>query len=140
MVTASVLFILLHLLLEKHCRSQRRFGRTIETIAWTMFGIILCGTTISRLYFGCHFFHQCFLGICCGITCSQLIKNRSLNKFLMEMDKIKAFVIAFIFAIAMLSVYYSHFAFGVDPQWSILKVWMEFHTVQCSKSISLLSF
>lgn len=123
MVTATILYILLRSLLDDTNLGQCRFNRLLKGSAWSAFVVILCGTTVSRMYFGCHFFHQCFIGICCGITLSQLLRNEWLTKYLMEVSKLKALALTTDMGLFMGSMYFSHYVFGADPQWAVRKVY-----------------
>lgn len=123
MVTTTVLFVILQSCLERKQLFQKEiFNQILRTFAWLAFILILCATTITRMFFGCHFFHQCFIGLCCGITISQSLKNEWLNKCLMELGKCKALIIAIGIGLFMAGVYFMHFLIGVDPQWAVRKV------------------
>lgn len=74
------------------------------------------------MFFACHFFHQCVLGSCFGITISQFLQHRKINRFLTEIHRLKGIILGVAVLILCIAVYYAHFIMAKDPQWAVKKV------------------
>lgn len=127
MFTASILFFIIRTLFYESSWCRRYLNNTLKCFLWNIYIGILGLITIARMFFACHFFHQCFLGSCCGITVSQLIQHPRLNRILIELNKSKAFLLGCAMVMLSIAVYFGHYMFSMDPQWAVQKVKTSFY-------------
>lgn len=122
MMTASILFFIIRSIIYRTHWCRKRMNKTFKYFIWNIYVCIIGLVTLSRMYFGCHFSHQCLLGSYFGMTISQLLQNQKLNRSLIEMKRPKAALYGFGLLIIILCCYFGHQLFGYDPQWTIQKV------------------
>lgn len=122
MFTASILFFVIRTIFYQSPWFRRYLNKPFKYFLWNVYVGILGFVSISRMFFACHFFHQCVLGSCFGITISQFLQHRKINRFITEMHRAKALFVGFSVFILCISVYYAHFALARDPQWAVKKV------------------
>lgn len=121
MLTASVLFFIVRTIFQSPWLC-RQLSTTYKYLVWNIYVSILGLVSISRIYFACHFFHQCVFGICFGVGISQFLQNRRVNRSLTEWRRKKALLLGFGVLILSISIYYSHFIISHDPHWAVRKV------------------
>lgn len=92
----------------------------IKLVGWTIYGMILTLVGSSRMYFGCHFFHQCIFGAILGYLQTRCLIGRGgvLNQ-VVSARKWPAFKIWFSMILMALIVYFWQLLLGVDPMWTI---------------------
>ncbi|XP_031619959.1 glucose-6-phosphatase 2 [Contarinia nasturtii] len=121
MFTASILFFVIRTIFYQSPWFRRYLNKPFKYFLWNVYVGVLGFISISRMFFACHFFHQCVLGSCFGIIISQFLQHRKVNRLLMEMHR----GMALLFGIAVLSlcitVYYAHYILAHDPQWAVKK-------------------
>lgn len=117
----------LRLLRQRQVQQQLRGStsniiRWLRPLCWTLYAAGLCMVAISRMYFGCHFLHQCVLGAALGWSlCHGLVQagnGRAMHRLLNTARLRLAVYFAAMVAVA-LAVYFGQIAIGVDPQWSV---------------------
>uniref|UniRef100_A0A6G1SJM0 glucose-6-phosphatase n=1 Tax=Aceria tosichella TaxID=561515 RepID=A0A6G1SJM0_9ACAR len=120
MVTAAVWYIILSSLLEAYQgyrRQMKQEGRVQNGLAvtlpvWSLYGALLVVVSVSRVFLGCHFPHQCLAGAALGLLVSRYISSRQI--------KAHHYVIASVF---LLATAFTTFALlqmlGFDPSWTI---------------------
>lgn len=124
MFNAALMYVVLVELLrssERHLSAKAT--RNLQFVCWNIFTIHLLLVSISRIYFGCHFLHQCVLGVILGVACTHYVLGQSgIVKWTLSaaMSKL-SWVIASVVAIA-LTIYFGQILLGIDPLWSIRKV------------------
>lgn len=125
MFTASILLFItrnMHIFFQQTPWIRRHLTPTFNYLFWNIYVGILGLIAISRMYFACHFFHQCVLGIFCGFAISHFLQDRTVNRCLTEMQRINSFLLGICFVILCVSVYYSHYLLSINPQWAVKKV------------------
>lgn len=122
MMTASIVFFIIRNIIYQTYWCRKRLTKAMKYFIWNIYISIIGLVTISRLYFACHFSHQCLFGSYFGIAVSQMIHSQKINRTLVEMKRPKALMIGFGILFLVVCTYYGHFVFGLDPQWSIQKV------------------
>lgn len=134
MFTASILFFVIRTIFYQSPWFRRYLNKPFKYFLWNVYVGILGFVSISRMFFACHFFHQCVLGSCFGITISQFLQHRKINRFLTGMHRITASLLGFAILILCISVYYAHFIIARDPQWAVKKVWICY--TNCNSSVA----
>lgn len=122
MLTASVLFYLIRTSFLQSSWVHRLLGPIFKYFVWNLYAGILGLISISRMYFACHFFHQCVSGICFGIVISYLLQHCEINRRLIGMGRINGVFLGICLLLLCVSVYYSHYLLHHDPQWAVKKV------------------
>lgn len=120
MFTASILFFVIQTILK---RPSQRSNKAIQYFAWNIYVAILMSISMARMFFACHFFHQCLLGAGFGITIGRMLQHRKINDAIMNFGRLKAIAVATAILSLTISIYFAHYLFGKDPQWSIQKVY-----------------
>jgi glucose-6-phosphatase len=77
---------------------------------------------LSRMYLGCHFFHQCAVGLILGVLVALAVLRNKLNAKLFTIRNRKSTLYAAIFVFVALSTYWIQKVINVDPLWSIKMV------------------
>lgn len=124
MFNAALMYVALFELLEnqKPRRSEKTF-RNLQIFCWTLFSMHLTLVSMSRMYFGCHFLHQCVLGVALGIACSKYMLGPSgIVNWLLNAEKWKLFAIAGALCLIVFGVFIGYHLLGFDPLWAIRKV------------------
>lgn len=123
MFTASVLFFIIRTLFQQSSWMRRHLTPTLKFLLWNVYVGALGLIAISRMYFACHFFHQCVLGIFFGIAISHFLQHRKVNQCLTEMRRKNGLLLGILLVIICVSVYYSHYFVSSNPQWAVKKVY-----------------
>lgn len=121
MFMATVFYVGMHDILQS-MEWYRKANAAIKYFTWNIFIVLLALVTISRLYFACHFLHQCLLGAGFGVIIAQFLRRRTINRKLIELTMAKAFMLGVALILLTVLVYCSHLLIQKDPQWSIRKV------------------
>lgn len=113
MVTAAVFYILIESLLRQS-RSQTK-SAMVNRFVWSVYTVILCTVSLSRVYLAAHFPHQCIMGSIIGVAVAMLVSNANTDAL-----KRKHYIMgsAAMFISAM-SVYAMIKSMGMDPLWSV---------------------
>lgn len=100
----------------------RKAGSMVRYCIWNIFLGVLAMITVSRLYFACHFLHQCLLGAGFGILIGHILNQSEINRKLNRLGFMSALSAYSMLLSLTFAVYGSHYIFETDPQWSIRKV------------------
>lgn len=122
MMTASILFFMIRSMIYRSHWFRKRMTIPLKYFIWNIYVCIIGLVTLSRMYFACHFSHQCLLGSYFGMTISQMLQTQRFNRFLIEMKRFNGMAVGLGILGLVLCTYFGHAAFGVDPQWTIQKV------------------
>lgn len=122
MMTASILFFIIRNIIYQTHWCRKRMSKTFRYFIWNIYVLIIGLVTLSRMYFACHFSHQCLLGSYFGMTISQMLQSKKINRFIVEMKRTMAFFCGFCVLGLVLGTYFGHHFLGNDPQWTIQKV------------------
>lgn len=101
----------------------RKSGSIVRYCIWNIFLAFLAMITVSRLYFACHFLHQCLLGAALGILIGHLLNESKISRKLNRMGLVSAAATYSMILSLAVAIYGSHYIMQKDPQWSIRKVW-----------------
>lgn len=124
MFSASILFFVIRSIFYQSPWLRRYLNKPFKFFLWNIYVSVLGLISISRMFFACHFFHQCVLGSCFGITISQFLQNRKVERFLIELNRLKGFLLGCILVVVCIAVYYAHYLIAEDPQWAVKKVFI----------------
>lgn len=120
MVTAAVWYIILSSLLEAYQTYQRqqhqdirlKASRQAKAVTWLLYAALLVVVSVSRVFLGCHFPHQCIAGAALGILTAKWISRQHIES--------KHFIVA---SGLLLTTAFATFALlqalGFDPSWTI---------------------
>lgn len=126
MVTGAVWYVVLAALLEAYANWQRqtldlKLGLGPRAAAWSAYATLLALVSVSRVFLGCHFPHQCLAGAALGLLLAKWISSQEI--------KAEHFVVA---AGALFTTAFGTFALlqalGFDPSWTI-----KLATTHCAK-------
>lgn len=113
MVTAAVWYILIEALLRQNGSLTKK--SMVNRICWSIYTIILCSVSLSRIYLAAHFPHQCALGMVIGVAVAMLVSNLDTDS-LTRNQYILGTVGLFLSA---LSTYAILRMMGFNPMWSV---------------------
>uniref|UniRef100_A0A182RJ95 glucose-6-phosphatase n=1 Tax=Anopheles funestus TaxID=62324 RepID=A0A182RJ95_ANOFN len=115
MTSTTYLFVIFSVL-EEYFGNYGRFSRISLRIAYysTLFFI-----SISRMYFGCHFLHQCIFGIILGIVMSKVCLSHRLEKYIAKQACKRRIAFVIFLCLIVLSLYWTQKLLGIDPQWAV---------------------
>lgn len=119
MFTASTLFFAIQTILQN---PSQRSNKAIQYFAWNIYVAILMLISMSRMFFACHFFHQCLFGAAFGIVIGRTLQSRRINNMIINLIRLEAFALAATVVLLTISIYFAHYLLASDPQWSIQKV------------------
>lgn len=119
MFTSSVLFLIIRTALPW---LRRHSSTSFKYLIWNIYVGVLGVISISRIYFACHFFHQCVFGIGFGIAVSQILQQRKIIRYLTELHVMKAILLGIFALVVCICVYFSHYIISRDPHWAVKKV------------------
>lgn len=128
MVTASVWYIILSSLLQAYQNYQRQQQQDIQVRTptasmgtWALYATLLSVVSVSRVFLGCHFPHQCLAGAALGLLVAKWVSSQNI-----EASHYVA-ASAFLFATAF-GTFGLLQALGFDPSWTI-----KLATTHCEK-------
>lgn len=113
MVTAAVWYILVESFLRR--RGTLEKSSILNRICWSVYTMILCFVSLSRVYIAAHFPHQCLLGACIGVSVAMLISHLDTDKFKLN-HYFYGTVLLFISALSTFAVLK---LLGFNPMWSV---------------------
>lgn len=128
MFQAAFLYVIVSELLKM---AQTRYpAKTSSIIGWGTYCIVLLLVGVSRMYFGCHFCHQCIVGGTLGYFQTNYIMSKS--NILKELCVARKFAMlkvgASMFLVALI-VHFTHIILGFDPLWTIRIVIIKWHSI-----------
>lgn len=122
MFSAAVLFCVIKSIFYHSTWFRYHSSKLLKIFVWNIYAFLLGFISISRMYFACHFFHQCVIGIGFGIIISQILQHRKINHDIMELHRKSAFFIGLCALLLCVAIYYAHFLISYDPHWAVKKV------------------
>lgn len=121
MIIASVLYAIMKETVHQ-TEWYKNAGRTVKCLTWNAFICIAALVSISRMYFACHFLHQCIFGAGLGVLLARLINRYGYNMRFAQFNVKKATLTGGLMVLLCVAVYGTQLIFQKDPQWSIRKV------------------
>ena len=114
MVTASIWYILVASFLKRKNLSDNK-SNIFKRIIWSVYTLLICSVSLSRVYIAAHFPHQCLLGALIGITVAVLTNHFDTSKF-KRSHYIKGSI--GVLGSAMLTYAFLRLL-GMNPMWSV---------------------
>lgn len=132
MMFSTVLFVIMQdslRLVDKNTNSSK----TVKYCSWNTFLSLVTLVCISRMYFACHFFHQCLFGVVIGIFVGYCIRRKDIYNHILHMRPLRALLIYISLMLLTVCIYFALLLFEIDPQWSVRKVCTHFrhHLLIC---------
>lgn len=121
MLFATILFVAMQDALQS-MQWYRTANNTVKYCTWNIFITFITLVAISRMYFACHFLHQCLLGVVIGISIGHCIRQPYVQQQLIDMRMADALVIGIVFVLLTGLFYFGQMFLRIDPQWSVRKV------------------
>lgn len=121
MLFATILFVAMQDALQS-MPWYRSASNTVKYCTWNIFISLLTLVAISRMYFACHFLHQCLLGVVVGISVGHFVRQPHVQRQLIDMRMLDALVIGIVLMLFMVAIYFGQMLLQIDPQWSVRKV------------------
>lgn len=121
MLFATILFVAMQDALQS-MPWYRAASSTVKYCTWNIFISLLTLVAISRMYFACHFLHQCLLGVVIGISIGHVIRQPHVQRQIIDMRMLDAFVIGVVMVLLAVVAYFGQMLLQIDPQWSVRKV------------------
>ncbi|XP_062551367.1 glucose-6-phosphatase 2 isoform X1 [Armigeres subalbatus] len=115
MTSTTYLYVIFSVLEE----AGIQYGRTVVVTLRACYYLSLLLISVSRMYFGCHFLHQCIIGILLGVVMTKLTMSLSFEKYLTKLTRKRRLGYCCLICLVLLGVYWGQKLFGVDPQWSV---------------------
>uniref|UniRef100_A0A182QTR7 glucose-6-phosphatase n=1 Tax=Anopheles farauti TaxID=69004 RepID=A0A182QTR7_9DIPT len=115
MTSTTYLFVIFSVLEE--CLGK--YGRLSIISLRVVYYSTLFFISISRMYFGCHFLHQCIFGIVLGIVMSKVCLSHRLEKYISKQSGKRRVGFVVLICLLMLSLYWIQKLLGIDPQWAV---------------------
>ncbi|RWS29486.1 glucose-6-phosphatase-like protein [Leptotrombidium deliense] len=113
MATAAIWYVIIEALLRRKGTLTKR--SMINRIFWSIYTIILCTVSLSRVYIAAHFPHQCALGMIIGIAVSMLVTNLDTDRF----ERKHYFAGTVCLVASAFSTFLILKALGMNPMWSV---------------------
>lgn len=121
MLFATTLYVAMQETLQSQ-KWYRTASGTVKYCTWNVFITVVTLVAISRMYFACHFLHQCLLGIVLGIAVGHFIRQPHIQRQLIKMPSTDALVVGLALVLLMITAYFGQILFEIDPLWSVHKV------------------
>jgi glucose-6-phosphatase len=119
LMTSAALLYTLTEILEVYLQKINQYLKiALRTIYYTTLFLI----SVSRMYFGCHFLHQCIVGYFMGALVARVTTSGKFEDFMAKLTKRKRILYLLFLWCEAFAVYWVQKAFGVDPQWSVKMV------------------
>lgn len=123
MGAAALLFVLIKAFITKYSQRYRNTDRKniISIVFWFIYVLLILLVSISRMYLGTHFFHQCIFGAVLGFMIGYYFGNQGqfLTEYWQYSNKLKMLCWVIVLLIITVSLYWLQKYFGIDPQWSV---------------------
>lgn len=123
MILAAVLYAAMEESIQT-CQWYKTGGNAIRCLTWNTYIFLLALVSISRMYFACHFLHQCVLGAALGVILMKLIRRHQLDGNFFHLSIGKATCVGVLLILITLVIYIAQLLLQKDPQWSIRKVFI----------------
>lgn len=115
MTSTTYLYVIFSVLEE----AGLQYGKSVVVALRICYYLSLLMISISRMYFGCHFLHQCIIGILLGVAMTKLTMSLSFEKYLTKLTRKRRLAYCSLICMVLLLVYWGQKLFGIDPQWSV---------------------
>lgn len=115
MVSAAVWYILIASFLEKSGGVGKNHKNMLVSISWSVYTILLCVVSLSRVYIAAHFPHQCLLGMAIGCCLATTMSKMSLDSLTLKHYVITTFGLLS----SALTTYGVLRVLGLNPLWSV---------------------
>jgi glucose-6-phosphatase len=126
LMTSAALLYMLTDILEDYLQRINQYSKiALRTVYYATLFLI----SASRMYFGCHFLHQCIVGYFMGAAVARITTSNKFEAFVTNLTRRKRFLYTLFLLSEAFAVYWVQKAIGVDPQWSVKLVCRGFRTV-----------
>ncbi|XP_049538220.1 glucose-6-phosphatase 3 isoform X1 [Anopheles darlingi] len=115
MTSTAYLFVIFSVLEE----CLRQYGRLTIVALRIVYYSTLFFISVSRMYFGCHFLHQCIFGIVLGIGMSKICLSHRLEKYIVKQTGRRRVGYVGLICLTLLATYWIQKLMGIDPQWAV---------------------
>ena len=119
MVTAAVWYIILSSLVQAYQNFQRQRNQDLGVrtpratlSAWLVYFGLLSVVSVSRVFLGCHFPHQCLAGAALGLLVARWISSQN-------MEPLHYVVTSVFLLVSALATFGMLEVLGLDPNWTI---------------------
>lgn len=114
MVTAAVWYIILDSALQAYQRRLQHdnYLATLKLSTWSLYASLLLTVSVSRVFLGCHFPHQCMAGAMLGLLVARYVSKMNTSAFHFLTASIGVFTTAF-------ATFATLQHLGLDPSWTI---------------------
>lgn len=119
MFQAAFLYIVITELMNQLYKGQVLTKKTSNIVGWIIYLCLINMVALSRMYFACHFFHQCLIGAILGHFIARYTIRFTVMEKLYGFNKIQMLAIGIIVALTATCVFFGQKLFGLDPLWSI---------------------
>uniref|UniRef100_A0A8D8GF36 Glucose-6-phosphatase n=2 Tax=Culex pipiens TaxID=7175 RepID=A0A8D8GF36_CULPI len=116
MTSTTYLYVIFSVLEEA---AVLRHGKPVVISLRVCYYFSLLLISISRMYFGCHFLHQCIFGILAGVLLTKVTMSLSFEKYLTKLTRRRRLAYCCLICLLLLGIYWGQKLFGVDPQWPV---------------------
>ncbi|XP_053675825.1 glucose-6-phosphatase catalytic subunit 1 [Anopheles nili] len=115
MTSTTYLFVIFSVL-EEYLRKYGKFP--IVALRSVYYGTLFF-ISISRMYFGCHFLHQCIIGIILGIGMSKVCLSHRFEKYIAKQTGKRRVGCVVLICTILMVLYGTQKLLGIDPQWAV---------------------
>lgn len=120
MFQAAFLYIIITELMNELYKRHVLTKKSSNILGWIVYLCLINLVALSRMYFACHFFHQCLLGAVLGhFIARYTIRNAVSMDKVYGFNKMQMLAIGVIVAVTATCVFFGQRLFGRDPLWSI---------------------
>lgn len=123
MVNAALMYVVVVELLQSQKHRSAKSFHILKIICWIMFSVHVMLVSTSRMYFGCHFLHQCVLGVALGMVCTKyMLGPAGMVHWILRANVSKLCLVTTALVSTAFAIYFGHILIGADPLWSIRMV------------------
>lgn len=120
MFQAAFLYIILTELMNQLHKRKIFTRKTSNIFGCIIYLFLINMVALSRMYFACHFFHQCLLGAILGnIIARYTIRNTVSMEKIYGFNKMQMLAVGIVVAVTAVGIFFGQKLFGRDPLWSI---------------------
>ncbi len=120
MFQATFLYIVITELMNQLHRNKVLTRKVSNILGWIIYLCLINMVALSRMYFACHFFHQCLLGAILGhFIARYTIRNTASMDRVYDLNKVQMLAIGISIAVAVVLLFFGQKLLGSDPLWSI---------------------
>ncbi|KAG4076419.1 hypothetical protein HA402_005862 [Bradysia odoriphaga] len=117
---AAFLYVVITELMTQLHQKHMLTKKSSNILGWIIYLCLINMVALSRMYFACHFFHQCLLGAILGhFIARYMIRNTTTMDKVYSYGKSQMLAIGVIVAIAAVGIFFGQKLCGRDPFWSI---------------------